>query len=1328
MAPDYRFLQSGNIQDRVGTGAHANRATSQHTGPVDLAKDAQDRPRQQQREKDAPTGPSQAPTECITISDSDSESGFARHQPRRTTNLPSRSPRQDFSKDRSKISLSSSQHRAVLPTNWTVPQQSQSSVSRPSGTATGDRSSFSSQTKSTLDWQNPPLRLEPLQPREAASLPANPARYNSRLTPVVRNVSDAPQLAAPSRSLSSVPTQRSFQFSRKRSQNSFRASEQERSSTFRNTISSTTNSFATGFKPWEANNQSNLNTRKAPNLVQRIERDTMQRKLKEQKNTIETIEVSSGDESSDGERRLRNSATPRSAKLVQTPRLVSPEPPRPTVLDHPPANKERSAEKIVAADTQPETTASQSSTPPAQSSPPYQDESLSDDEQSSTSDDNMEDLDLHGTESIASQEYQLHARENSSNTSVDTAGPPTEAENPLEHIQRVLAGIRKEMRSWQERKVQAELRKATLDASKSQATIVSTVPPDPFAVLTRQRRAFIESRAGNSRLVPQSRGPHKRAAVTPIEARSFSTPATSLPKYKAIGRVASSTLAPNHSTAKYSAYDAEDEHNDPEKSKKYTDFENNYNIDLKSLQRQRKCQELIWLWLPWINDMVVPLGLLKSDVLYFFVFAKFEQGRAMQNGHGSEQFSQCRTCGLAEEEHRYNSMDKDAFTLLSRPDDRKLETAALLARAFHENTAISLWHLVSDPVIRSPAESRTEKRATELCLICFRHECPDHGSFREEYSPSPGVYLNDSEKSRNTRKFMSLPDTRPSADSKAHVCGTFCVNPSTNLRQIIGKQSDSTVSGDRRASSGDQRQILADSELCGPPCFWNVTNRQDVLVSDLKFEVFPSPLQKTLVEQLMPFYLNNVRAPCLISRTIKDVSCLKVFNHIIFTIAQNLHPSAGDDDLDGSTAQEVSRKRKKFPAPPPEVSNEFGSKPPFLPCSHEGPCLGDTDCTCSRDRVHCERFCGCDSDCKRRFAGCSCKATGKRTCFEDSRCDCWVQGRECDPVLCGSCGVREVLDSANKYNDEVRVGRCTNNRIQLGLPAPTTKAPSQVQGYGLYSRAHIPQHEFIGEYTGEIVSRKEADRRGTIYHLINQEYLFDLNSDQEIDASTAGNKMRFMNNSQLDKNINVQARSMLCSGVVRIGLFARRPIEAGEELLWQYGYAAELVKCFWEPGEKPATERALIPLTKERLARKTAKKTITKTRLPSAQSPTVKQRKRKRRVVESPANSDVVDDGPRRIEDSGEDSDYDNEVNNHVSGEDDDDSKASELVQTSDSDVERPRRFAVKATGGRRLFDSASENRSMNSPDRMSRIAAGDRRYGGEAQRQAWLTRKSSRQ
>ena len=248
----------------------------------------------------------------------------------------------------------------------------------------------------------------------------------------------------------------------------------------------------------------------------------------------------------------------------------------------------------------------------------------------------------------------------------------------------------------------------------------------------------------------------------------------------------------------------------------------------------------------------------------------------------------------------------------------------------------------------------------------------------------------------------------------------------------------------------------------------------------------------------------------------------------------------------------------------------------FVPCSHKGACQDNPACSCFKAKVACEHYCGCTGSCQRRWRGCTCATGSSRVCFHDARCECWKNSRECDPWLCKGCGVLEVLDQANKYDEDIRHGRCRNNRIQLGIPARTIKAPSEVQGYGLFAGQDLSEGDFIGEYKGELVSHPESDRRGAMYSIIRSEYLFILNATQQIDATNFGNKTRFMNNSNLEDNINVAGRLMLCSGVHRIMLYAKKTVKAGEELLYNYDYPEEVTKHFWERGEVAASKRAAI--------------------------------------------------------------------------------------------------------------------------------------------------------
>jgi hypothetical protein len=145
-----------------------------------------------------------------------------------------------------------------------------------------------------------------------------------------------------------------------------------------------------------------------------------------------------------------------------------------------------------------------------------------------------------------------------------------------------------------------------------------------------------------------------------------------------------------------------------------------------------------------------------------------------------------------------------------------------------------------------------------------------------------------------------------------------------------------------------------------------------------------------------------------------------------------------------------------------------------------------------------------------------------------------------------------VLDPLHRSHDAILSGRCNNANIQRGVAKRTLLGTSMVHGFGLYAGQKIVEHDFVGEYKGEIITKSESDRRAAVYEHQKLSYLFSLNKTQEIDSTYFGNKVRFINHAN-SKTANLYPRIMLVNLVHRIGLFGSRHVKNGEELFFDYG-------------------------------------------------------------------------------------------------------------------------------------------------------------------------------
>ncbi|KAL9385095.1 hypothetical protein Peur_022105 [Populus x canadensis] len=219
----------------------------------------------------------------------------------------------------------------------------------------------------------------------------------------------------------------------------------------------------------------------------------------------------------------------------------------------------------------------------------------------------------------------------------------------------------------------------------------------------------------------------------------------------------------------------------------------------------------------------------------------------------------------------------------------------------------------------------------------------------------------------------------------------------------------------------------------------------------------------------------------------------------------------------------------------------------YTPCGCQSMC--GKQCPCLHNGTCCEKYCGCSKSCKNRFRGCHCAKSQCRS----RQCPCFAAGRECDPDICRDCWVScgdGSLGEPPKRGD----GQCGNMRLLLRQQQRILLAKSDVAGWGAFLKKPVNKNDYLGEYTGELISHREADKRGKIYDRANSSFLFDLNDQFVLDAYRKGDKLKFANHSS---NPNCYAKVMLVVGDHRVGIFANEQIEASEELFYDYRYGPD---------------------------------------------------------------------------------------------------------------------------------------------------------------------------
>uniref|UniRef100_A0A670K2U0 [histone H3]-lysine(27) N-trimethyltransferase n=1 Tax=Podarcis muralis TaxID=64176 RepID=A0A670K2U0_PODMU len=402
---------------------------------------------------------------------------------------------------------------------------------------------------------------------------------------------------------------------------------------------------------------------------------------------------------------------------------------------------------------------------------------------------------------------------------------------------------------------------------------------------------------------------------------------------------------------------------------------------------------------------------------------------------------------------------------------------------------------------------------TLFCRRCFKYDC-----FLHPFHATPNVYKR---KNRETKIemepcgpecFLWLEGAKEFA--VLHNPRSKCSGRRRRRHLTLSNTSSASASTSNEAKEGDSDRDTGNdwasssseaNSRCQTPTKPKLSPASSQpFMTDMPLEpVEWTGAEESLFRVFHGTYFNNF---CSISRLLGTKTCKQVFQ---FAVKESLIMKLPMNEL-LNPSQKKKRKHRLWAAHCRKIQLKKDSSSTqvynYQPCDHpDHPC--DSSCRCIMTQNFCEKFCQCNPDCQNRFPGCRCK-----TQCNTKQCPCYLAVRECDPDLCLTCGASEHWES--------KVVSCKNCSIQRGLK--------------------------------KLISQDEADRRGKVYDKYMSSFLFNLNNDFVVDATRKGNKIRFANHSV---NPNCYAKVVMVNGDHRIGIFAKRAIQAGEELFFDYRYS-----------------------------------------------------------------------------------------------------------------------------------------------------------------------------
>lgn len=185
---------------------------------------------------------------------------------------------------------------------------------------------------------------------------------------------------------------------------------------------------------------------------------------------------------------------------------------------------------------------------------------------------------------------------------------------------------------------------------------------------------------------------------------------------------------------------------------------------------------------------------------------------------------------------------------------------------------------------------------------------------------------------------------------------------------------------------------------------------------------------------------------------------------------------------------------------------------------------------------------------------------------------------KCDDNCINYLSFTECYETKRESNCVLGSTKCRNRALQRRESPRLQVTPYEDKGWGLRVDEPVAAGKFIIEYVGEVISnemkiaRLDAHRREHPFD--HNMYLMHLGDSKFIDARFKSNNARFINHSCAP---NCELQKWTVGRVNRIAIVSLRPLEALEELTYDYQFHTSRATDFKCHCQAPACRGTLAP-------------------------------------------------------------------------------------------------------------------------------------------------------